>query len=237
MRGTRTRAPRSRRHRLLLGTIAAIVVVVGLGSIAYFTPLMSVRSTDVRDNHAIARDEILSAARVPDGTPLLQVDTQAVARRVAAIPSVESVRVQRSYPSALTITVVERTPVARIGDGDKVHVLDRSGVGYLTYDTATGIPPEVNRLPEFDTPNPGPTDPTTTATLKAVAELPETISSKLVKVTASSPVDIQFTLKGNKKVIWGDSEQGAEKARTLDALLTRKASTYNVSSPEFPAYK
>ncbi|GAB90393.1 cell division protein FtsQ/DivIB [Gordonia rhizosphera] len=227
----------SRGTQLLLGTLAVIVVVVGLGCVAYFTPLMSVRSTDIRDNHAVPTDEILSAARVPDGTPLLQVDTREVANRIAAIPSVESVRVQRSYPSSLTITVVERRPVVRITDGDKVHVLDASGVGYLTYDKTTGVPPEVNRLPEFSTPNPGPADPTTTATLGAVAELPESISKQLIAVSASSPVDIEFTLTGDKTVVWGDSDHGAEKARTLNALLSRQARVYNVSSPDFPAYK
>lgn len=227
----------TRRSRLLLGTLVLVVVVVGLGLIAYFTPLMSVRSTDVVANRAVATDEIVGAAHVADGTPLLQVDTQAVAQRIAAIPSIESVRVQRSYPSSLTITVVERQPVAKVTVGQKVHVLDRTGVGYLTFDTTTGVPPEMNRLPEFATPDPGPGDPTTVATLTAVSALPETISSKLVKVTASSPVDIEFTLKGNKTVVWGDSERGAEKARTLTALLTRPASMYNVSSPEFPAYK
>ncbi|AZG43708.1 cell division protein FtsQ/DivIB [Gordonia insulae] len=227
----------SRRSRLLLGTLAVVVVVVGLGLIAYFTPLMSVRSTDVQDNRAVPTDQIIGAARVPNGTPLLQVDTQAVAQRIAAIPSVESVRVQRSYPSALTITVVERQPVVKVTDGQKVHVLDRTGVGYLEYDTTTGVPPEMNRLPEFSTPNPGPGDPTTVATLKAVAELPASISGRLRKVTASSPVDIEFTLTGDKTVIWGDSTRGAEKARTLDALLTRPATMYNVSSPDFPAFK
>ncbi|MDL9944416.1 FtsQ-type POTRA domain-containing protein [Gordonia sp. ABSL11-1] len=227
----------TQRSRLLLGTLLVVVVVVGLGLIAYFTPLMSVRSTDVVANRAVATDEIVGAAHVPDGTPLLQVDTQAVAQRIAAIPSIESVRVQRSYPSSLTITVVERQPVAKVTEGQKVHVLDRTGVGYLTFDTSTGVPPEMKRLPEFATPNPGPGDPTTVATLTAVSELPETISGKLVKVTASSPVDIEFTLKGNKTVVWGDSERGAEKARTLTALLTRPATMYNVSSPEFPAYK
>ncbi|NED62811.1 FtsQ-type POTRA domain-containing protein, partial [Streptomyces sp. SID10244] len=91
----------SRRSRLLLGTVLVIVVVVGLGLIAYFTPLMSVRSTDVNDNRAVPTDEIVGAARVADGTPLLQVDTHQVAQRIAAIPSIESVRVQRSYPSSL----------------------------------------------------------------------------------------------------------------------------------------
>lgn len=230
------RGPRRRGPRLLLGTLAVVVVIVGLGLIAYLTPLMSVRSTDVYDNNAVSIEQILDAARVPHGTPLLQVDTRSVAQRIAAIPSIESVRVQRSYPSSLSITVVERRPVVKITDGQKVHVLDRSGVGYLTYD-AGKLPKEVAALPEFSTPDPGPGDPTTVATLKAVAELPPSISAQLVKVTAGSPVDIEFTLKGNKTVVWGDNERGAEKARTLDALLPRDASMYNVSSPDFPAFK
>lgn len=234
----RARAGRAlRRPRLLLGTLAVIVVVVGLGLIAYYTPLMAVRSTDVRANQAVPADQIVGAADVADGTPLLQVDTQAVAQRIAAIPSIESVRVQRSYPSSLTITVVERQPVVKVTDDQKVHVLDRSGVGYLTFDTSTGVPPEIAALPEFSTPNPGPGDPTTVAALGAVHRLPESISGQLVAVSASSPVDITFTLKGDKTVVWGDSERGAEKARTLTAILTRPASTYNVSSPEFPAFE
>ncbi|MFW0792889.1 FtsQ-type POTRA domain-containing protein [Gordonia sp. CPCC 205515] len=230
-------AARRRGPRLLLGTLAVIAVVVGLILIAYLTPLMSVRSTDVNAVSAVSRDEIVAAAKVPEGTPLLQVDTAAVAARIAAIPSVASVRVQRSYPSALTITVAERTPVVKITDGDQTHVLDRTGVGYLTFKAATGVPPEMAALPEFSTPNPGPSDPTTTATLSAVADLPPAISRQLVRVTASSPVDIEFTLKGNKTVVWGDSSHGAEKARTLSALMTRDATMFNVSSPEFPAFK
>ncbi|MGV9710194.1 cell division protein FtsQ/DivIB [Gordonia sp. NPDC003424] len=231
------RAARRRSGRkLLLGTLAVIAVVVGLVLVAYLSPLMSVRSTDVNATRAMSRDDVVAAAAVPTGTPLLQVDTRAVAQRVAAIPSVESVRVQRSYPSALTITVVERTPVVKITDGAKVHILDRTGVAYLTFD-AGHLPKEMAALPEFSTPNPGPGDPTTTATVRAVAELPPEITRQLVKVTASSPVDIEFTLKGNKTVVWGDSARGAEKARTLNALLSRDASMYNVSSPEFPAYR
>ncbi len=222
---------------MLAVAAAAIVVIVGLGLVAYLTPLMSVRSTDVVANRAVPTDQIVAAAQVPAGTPLLQVDTREVATRVAAIPSVESARVQRSYPSSLTITVTERVPVAVVRDGDKVHVLDRSGVGYLTFDRAQGIPPEVAKLPELVTPNPNPSDPTTRASMAAVAGLPEPIARELIRVSASSPVDIEFRLKGNKTVVWGDADRGDEKARTLTTLLGRDATVFNVSSPEFPAYR
>lgn len=230
-------AARSPRMRRLYAATMVVAVVVGLVLIAYLTPLMSVRSTDVQDNKVVPTDEILRVAQVSDGTPLLQVDTRAVAQRIAAIPSVESVRVQRSYPSSLLITVTERTPRVIINDHTKVHVLDRTGVSYLNYDRREGVPPEVLKLPELVTSNPGPTDPTTKATLAAVAGLPEPLLRQVIRVTATSPVAIEFTLTGKRTVVWGDSDHGDEKARTLGDLLTRKASMYNVSSPEYPAYK
>lgn len=233
--------PRRRRPRIVLAVAGTIAIVVGLVLTAYLTPLMSVRSTDIRDNRAVSGAQVLDAAAVAPGTPLLQVDTRAVAQRVAAIPSVESARVQRSYPSTLTITVTERRPVAVVKDGDQVHVLDRGGVRYLTFSSKEGadnpVPPEMAKLPVLDTPNPGASDPTTRAALTAAAGLPEPLATQVTRVAATSPVDIEFTLTGERTVVWGDSERGAEKARTLGYLLTRKASNYNVSSPGFPSYR
>ncbi|MGC4934971.1 cell division protein FtsQ/DivIB [Gordonia sp. DT30] len=228
--------PRRRRPRIVLGVVLTVVIVVGLVLVAYLTPLMSVRDTDVSGNRTVPGAQILDAAAVPPGTPLLRVDTQAVARRIAAIPSVESARVERGYPSTLHITVAERVPVALVPEGDKVHVLDHSGVGYLTFPVASS-PPEIKKLPVLQTATPGPADPTTRAALGAVAGLPPELSALVVKVIATSPVDIEFALTGNRKVIWGDDSRGEEKARTLGYLLTRHATEYNVSAPNFPAYR
>ncbi|NDK90490.1 FtsQ-type POTRA domain-containing protein [Gordonia desulfuricans] len=228
--------PQRRRTRILVGTVTTVVIVVALVLVAYLTPLMSVRNTEITGNHTIPGMTILGAADVAQGTPLLQVDTEAVARRVADIPSVESARVQRGYPSTLEIGIVERTPVAVVTEGDKLHVLDRFGVGYLTYN-AQSAPPEIKKLPVFHTATPGPADPTTKAALGVVAGLPVDIKVLVKTVNASSPVGIEFGLTGNRTVVWGDDSQGAEKARTLEYLLTRKATEYNVSSPNFPAYK
>ena len=228
--------PQRRANRVVLGVVTVLVVIIGLSAAAYWTPLMSVRSTDVEGNKAVPGVQILSAANVANGTPLLQVDTEAVAQRVAAIPSVESVRVQRGYPSTLQITVVERTPVALVVDNDKVHVLDRSGVGYLTY-AKDETPPEIKKLPTLHTATPGPADPTTKAALRVLADLPTNLSGLVQTVSTRSPVDIELGLTRDRTVVWGDSTQTEDKARTLTALLTRKATEYNVSAPDFPSYK
>ena len=162
---------------MLLGVAVAVIVVVGLVLVAFFTPLMSVRTTTVEGAKGVQTGEILHAAGVASGTPLLQVDTRVVAQRIAAIPSIESARVKREYPSSLRITVVERRATARVVDGDEVHVLDRTGVSYLTY-TTKGLPGEYAALPVFTTPNPGPSDPTTVAAMKAPQVCPTTSPSR-----------------------------------------------------------
>jgi len=73
----------------------------------YFTSIMAARSIVVVGLGAVTQDEVTAAAAVAPGTPLLQVDTDAVAERVAAIRRVASVRVQRQYPSTLRVTVIE----------------------------------------------------------------------------------------------------------------------------------
>lgn len=225
------------RRRGLIWTVLVVVVVVAGALVAYYTPLMSVRDTEVRGSKVVSESQILAVAGVESGTPLLQVDTAAVARRVAAIESIESARVQRSYPSTLTITVVERQPVVRIVDGQATQILDRLGVAYLTYAEGKKVPAQLASLPQLTTAHPGPTDPTTKAAVKAVAGFPPYLTRVLVSVAATSPVDIELTLKGDRRVVWGDSDRGDEKARALKNLLTRQGTLYNVSSPDFPAFK
>ena len=84
--------------KMLLGTVILVVVGVGLGLILYFTPAMSARNIVVTGTGVVTREDVLDAAQVRVGTPLLQINTNHVADRVAAIRRVASARVQREYP-------------------------------------------------------------------------------------------------------------------------------------------
>ena len=79
-------------------SLLTVVAIVGVGLILYFTPLMAARAIIVTGIGALTRDEVLDAAHVKLGTPLLQINTDNVADRVAAIRRVASARVQRDYP-------------------------------------------------------------------------------------------------------------------------------------------
>jgi cell division protein FtsQ len=216
--------------KLMLATVLLAVVTVGLGLILYFTPVMSARSIVVAGTGAVTREEVLDAAKVRPGTPLLQIDTDAVADRVAAIRRVASARVQRQYPSALRITIVERIPVVVKDFPDGPHLYDHDGV-----DFATAPPPP--SLPYIDVDNPGPTDPATKAVLAVLTALRPEVAGQVSRVAAPSVSSITLTLADGRTVIWGTSDRTEEKAEKLAALLTQPGRTYDVSSPDLPTVK
>ena len=216
--------------KLALVTILAVVVVVGLGLVLYFTPLMSVRDIEVTGLMGVTREEVLDVAQVQVGTPLLQVDTGSIAERVAAIRRVAGTRVQRQYPSALRIAVVERVAVVYKDFPDGPHLFDKDGV-----DFATAPPPAM--LPVFDVDHPGPTDPASRAALQVMTALAPEVAGQVSQVAAPSVASITLTLTDGRVVIWGNTDRTAEKAQKLAALLTQPGHTYDVSSPDLPTVR
>ncbi len=216
--------------KMLLAAVVLAVVGVGLGLLLYFTPAMSARSIVVTGIEAIPLEEVLDAAGVQTGTPLLQINTNQVADRVATIRRVARARVQRQYPSALRITVVERVPVAVKDYPDGPHLFDRDGV-----DFATAPPPPA--MPHLDVDDPRPSDPATKAALHVLTALRPEVSVQVGRIAAPSVASITLTLTDGRVVIWGTTDRIEEKAEKLAALLTQPGRTYDVSSPDLPTVK
>jgi cell division protein FtsQ len=216
--------------KMLLATVVLAIVGIGLALVLYFTPAMSARNIVVTGTGAVSREEVLDAAQVRPGTPLLQINTNQVADRVAAIRRVASARVQRQYPSALRITIVERVPVVVKDFPDGPHLFDRDGV-----DFATAPPPPA--LPYIDVANPGPSDPATKAAVQVLLALRPEVAGQVGRIAAPSVSSITLTLSDGRVVIWGSTDRAEEKADKLAALLTQPGRTYDVSSPDLPTVK
>jgi cell division protein FtsQ len=216
--------------KMLVWAVLLAVAAVALGLMLYFTPVMSVRNVDVEGIQAVSREEVLQAMGVRQGTPLLQVDTDVVADRVATIRRVASARVQRAYPSGLRVSIVERVPVAVKDFPDGSHLYDRDGV-----DFATAPPPP--GLPYLDVDNPGPTDPPTKAALQVLIALAPDVASQVGRIEARSVASITLTLADGRVVVWGTTDRAGEKAQKLAALLTQPGRTFDVSSPDLPTVK
>jgi cell division protein FtsQ len=216
--------------KVLMWSALVSVVVVGLGLLLYFTPIMSARNVVVVGLGAVTQDEVIAAAAVPPGTPLLQVDTDAVAERVAAIRRVASARVQRQYPSTLRVTVIERLPVVVKDYPDGPHLFDKDGVDFATAPAPPGVP-------YLDTDNPGPSDAPTKAALQVMTALRPEVAGQVGRIAAPSVAAITLTLTDGRVVVWGTTDRTEEKALKLGALLTQPGQTYDVSSPDLPTVK
>ena len=216
--------------KLLMWSALVSVVVVGLGLVLYFTPIMAARDTVISGLNTVSKEEVEQAAAIVPGTPLLQIDTDAVAERVATIRRVASARVQREYPSTLRITVAERVPVVVKDYPDGSHLFDRDGV-----DFASAPPPP--GLPYLDADNPGPSDDPTKAALQVLLALRPEVSGQVSRIAAPSVASITLTLVDGREVIWGTTDRTEEKALKLGALLTQPGRTYDVSSPDLPTVK
>ena len=216
--------------KVVTWVILIAVASVGLGLVLYFTPVMSVRNLAIDGAEDIPHDEVVAAVAVRTGTPLLQVDTEKVANRVATIRRVASVRVQREYPSSLRITVVERIAVAVKELPDGTHLYDRDGVDFATAPTPPGVP-------YLDVEQPGPRDPPTKAALAVLTALRPEVAGQVRRIAAPSVASITLTLTDGRDVVWGTTDRTDEKAEKLAALLTRPGHTYDVSSPELPTVK
>ena len=216
--------------KVLMWSALVSVVLVGLGLLLYFTPIMAARNIVVVGLGAVTQDEVTAAAAVAPGTPLLQVDTDAVAERVAAIRRVASARVQRQYPSTLRVTVIERLPVVVKDYPDGPHLFDKDGVDFATAPPPAGVP-------YLDADNPGPSDAPTKAALQVMTALRPEVAGQVGRIAAPSVAAITLTLTDGRTVVWGTTDRTEEKALKLGALLTQPGQTYDVSSPDLPTVK
>jgi cell division protein FtsQ len=216
--------------KVLMWSALVSVVVVGLGLLLYFTPIMAARDIVVVGLGAVTQDEVVAAAAVQPGMPLLQVDTDAVAERVAAIRRVASARVQRQYPSTLRVTVIERVPVVVKDFPDGPHLFDKDGVDFASAPPPAGVP-------YLDADNPGPSDAPTKAALQVMTALRPEVAGQVGRIAAPSVAAITLTLTDGRVVVWGTTDRTEEKALKLGALLTQPGQTYDVSSPDLPTVK
>jgi cell division septal protein FtsQ len=112
---------------LALAAIAGGVAWALLGS-----RLLVVRSVEVTgtgNGSEVSRAQVLAAARIPHGLPLIRVNTSAAARRVARLHDVQSAQVSRGWPDAIVITVRLRTAVFAVVAPGGYELVDAFGVG------------------------------------------------------------------------------------------------------------
>ncbi|MFE3194483.1 cell division protein FtsQ/DivIB [Nocardia sp. NPDC059240] len=235
----RGRAPRESRFRnawrsrgIRLGVPAGVIVLIALGLVAWFTPLLAVRTVRIEGLAAIPEQQVQDALQMPEGRSMLRLDTDALAERVARLPKVRSARVQREFPSTVQVTVVERTPVLYFDSPDGTHLLDCDSVEFAIEPPGPGVP-------KLITDHPGGSDPVTKAAVAVMAAMPVSLRDQVGvgAVVARSVSDIALELRDGRTVLWGGTVDSARKAAVVGPLLSQPGKVFDVSSPNLVTVK
>jgi cell division protein FtsQ len=224
--------------------LAGVAIVAGVAWALLGDRLFVVRSIAVTGTHLVSTAQVIAAADVPLGTPLMRVNPGAVTRRVETIPQVASATVSEDWPDHVTIAVTERLPVLAVRmAGGGYDLLDPSGV---IVRTATTRP---RGLPVFVTPLPGSAlrgDPGVAAAAAVLAELTPSLARAVTAVSvAQVPSEqvpseagppaaaeaVTLSLDGARTVVWGDPGNGAAKDREIQILLRGSVKYLDVSAP------
>jgi len=230
-----SRARRRTPWRAAFFALAGLGILAGVAWALLGSRLLVVRSISVTGTHLVSSAQVLAAADVPLGTPLMRVNTAQVAQRVEGIRQVASATVTKNWPDHLTITVRERVPVVAVRmAGGGYDLVDPDGV-IVRWSAQPAA------LPLFLTTVPGGAlrgDAGLAATSAVLAELPPWLLASVAEVTAAgvpsgpgTAQQVTLYLRDHKTVVWGGTDRAAQKARELAVLMRASASYVDLSAP------
>ncbi|MER5477911.1 FtsQ-type POTRA domain-containing protein [Streptomyces sp. NPDC002734] len=235
-------APPSRRTLVVAGAVAALLAA-GVVWLLYGSAWLRVGEVGVAGTRVLGEDEVRRAAAVPDGLPLASVDTEAVEARVrGALPRVKSVEADRDWPHGVTLRVTERTAVLILAEGDGFTEVDATGVRFATLPKAPGSVPLLELDPSSarsatSTLRRFGRDRLVREAVRVARDIPDQVARSTRRVKVRTFDAFSLELKDGRTVRWGSPEDGAAKARTLQALMkaTPRARHFDVSVPSAPA--
>lgn len=232
-RAERRRFTRRSRHRrmLAIGSAASLAVLIGGVAVVTFSPLMSLTTIEVTGTQRLDAEVLGDALEDHLGTPLALISDEAIREDLAEFAILRSYATEIVPPSTLIVRVVERAPIGAVQRGSAVDLVDAAGV---VVDSVDAVP---EGLPRIDVDDPDDEAGAFAAVAGVLVAIPRDLAAQLESVSATTRDDVSFELRDSgHRVIWGDAERSAYKARVLAAAI---ASTdqgvrweYDVSAPD-----
>lgn len=224
----RVHARRRRTWKLLAVLVLVGAAAWGLWWVLWRSDWLIVEDVVVSGVDARWEPAVLAAADIVKPQPMVEVDTDAAAVAVEAVPIVKDVRIRRSWPSTITLEVTPRTPVLAVADGSAYSLVDDEGVAVeVVPQPPTGIPILLTRGEEGATPD------AYRAAWAVLSVLPASFTGQVTAATVSSADLLTFDL-GGRTVVWGGAEDSELKLEVAQALLASGAGHIDVSAPRTP---
>lgn len=235
-RPRRSRLARFLRAGAVTGRLPAFLLAIGLSVLLagfLFSADFTVRSVVVQGNALAYADSIVAASGAL-GQPLFRLDTEAVARRVAAHPAVASADVRAEFPDRVVVRLRERAPILVWQAGEQAVLVDRWG-----WAIASGYDPALPRVVQTEGERPRVGSQLPPALVQAVLAVHERLAERLTLVEYAPRLGLTVYLTEGRAVVLGDSDRLLLKLNVLEAALSLpdRWTRLDLREPERPYYQ
>lgn len=235
--GVFERVRRRDRRRRVLAVLVPVLLLVTAGAlvwVVWFSSLLATESVTVEGLDTLEAEQVEEAAQVPIGRPLARLDTVDVEGRVGAMERVESVRVERSWPSTVRVVVREREPVGWVTSDGRLRVVDRFGIDFRTAERRPRRLVEI-RVPSMEARQRQQSLASAAGVVHFLSENDPELLAEVRHVDVASRDSVVLALEGDRTVTWGSAARSEDKLTILASLLEAvPAAGYDVSAPEQP---
>ena len=227
---------RSLRPWAIAGGCLICVAIAGAGLTS--TPLFHAKSIAVEGERHLSERKVLRIAGIDHDTNVFRLDEGAVRRRLERDPWIANAVVSADLPSSISISVVERVPVAVAlteADGRQLIAADGTPLGVAAAGSAL---PEVRLVGEPG--QPGPAFDAVAAGASVAGEMPPAIRLQVELVVIGSDGTITLHLTDGVTVTYGGPDEFEAKAEAIAAILAyaddqgRALLSIDVTAPAAP---
>ena len=221
-RRAQVRRDAGRRRLRVLMSAGAAIASLGLAAGILHSPLFDVDRVFIEGATNTARPELLGATGLDQRTYMVRADEARLARKLEALPWVESAVVQKDWPATLRIRVLERSPVAAVpAAGGGWSLAD--GTGRVLTPPSAEAPPGV---PVVETPAPVGRPGSTTAAgvrgaLHVASAVPSSLSGRVTKIAVDTGGSLVISVDRAPPVTFGPPAQATAKLLAVATLLAR----------------
>lgn len=222
---------RSRHRRIAWLTSGAVLLVLVLSVVvAVYSPLMALRTIEVRGTDRVDRQQVLHALDGQLGRPLARIDFGAIKRELAGFPVIASYVTEEQPPHTLVVTVTEREPIVAVKTGSGFDLVDPAGI------VVESDPKQPAGMPLASVQASQLHGGVFRAMSEVVLALPAAVRSTVTQVSATTSDDVTLRLGSGASVVWGSPDDSPAKTRLLTALMKAQAPSgkveYDVSAPD-----
>lgn len=116
-----------RRRKLIIRNILIGIFFIFIIVLFLLSPVFNIKEVTVTGNSKVSSDTIISLLHLGDDTNQFKLSYSTIGQRIKSNPYIKTVKVKRSLPSKLEITVTEREPAFQLEFGSSYVLIDDEG--------------------------------------------------------------------------------------------------------------